>query len=202
MGDTISLSETQIKSMFFVNRYRERKKTEEADQKAQIDYIAEYMSTQKLIKKVNNDIIILPEGLKRIDELQKNQSNSKQAFVAMSFAKEMTDIREAVRQGIEQANYMPRFMDEIEHNKQIIPEMLYEIKQSKFVVAELTGHNNGAYYEAGYAKGLGKEVIHVCRKDTFGADGHFDVAQISTVLWETEAELSERLEKRIKATIK
>ena len=92
-------------------------------------------------------------------------------------------------------------MDEIEHNHQIVPEMLYEIRQARFVIAELTGHNNGAYYEAGYALGLGKDVIHVCKSEQFGTDGHFDVKQVNTVLWDNETELAEKLAKRIKATI-
>ena len=92
-------------------------------------------------------------------------------------------------------------MDEIEHNHQIVPEMLYEIRESRFVIAELTGHNNGAYFEAGYALGFGKEVIQVCNKEKFGEDGHFDVKQINTVLWENQDDLSARLDARIKATI-
>ena len=93
-------------------------------------------------------------------------------------------------------------MDEIEHNHQIVPEMLYEIRQAKFVIAELTGHNNGAYFEAGYALGNGKEVIQLCRKDKFGEDGHFDVKQVNTILWEDTKDLQERLKNRIRATMK
>ena len=97
--------------------------------------------------------------------------------------------------------YGPIFMDEIEHNNQIVPEMLHEIRQSKFVVAEFTKHNNGAYYEAGYAAGLGKEVIHICKKDSFDKGIHFDVKQVNTIIWETEVELTKRLLKRIEAII-
>ena len=92
-------------------------------------------------------------------------------------------------------------MDEIEHNHQIVPEMLYEIREAKFVIAELTGHNNGAYFEAGYALGLGKEVIQICSKSKFGEDGHFDVKQINTILWDDTDDLIKKLVARIKATI-
>ena len=92
-------------------------------------------------------------------------------------------------------------MDEIEYNHLIVPEMLYEIRQAKFVIAELTGHNNGAYYEAGYALGQGKEVIQLCKEETFGTDGHFDVQQINTICWKDEEDLKLRLVNRIKATI-
>lgn len=92
-------------------------------------------------------------------------------------------------------------MDEIEHNHQIVPEMLYQIREARFIVADFTNHNNGAYYEAGYALGLGKEVIHVCNKARFGEDGHFDIKQINTVLWEEPDDLRTKLSARIKATI-
>ena len=119
----------------------------------------------------------------------------------MSFADDMTTVREAIRQAIIKAEYNPIIMDEIKHNNQIIPKMLYEIRQSKFIVAEFTGHNNGAYYEAGYAAGLGKEVIHICKKDSFNVDGHFDIKQKATILWGNEDELTETLYGWIKGTI-
>lgn len=92
-------------------------------------------------------------------------------------------------------------MDEIEHNNQIVPDMLYEIRNARFIVAELTNHNNGAYFEAGYALGIGREVIQVCKKSTFETDGHFDVKQVNSVLWENYDDLTERLVSRIQATI-
>ena len=62
-------------------------------------------------------------------------------------------------------------------------------------------NNNGAYYEAGYAAGLGKEVIHICNDIKFREEGHFDIKQKSAVLWKTEDEIAELLFKRIEATI-
>jgi nucleoside 2-deoxyribosyltransferase len=201
-GSKVHLSNKQVESMFFVKRYSEHgKKISIESLDEQICFISDYMAEQKLIDVSNNTAVILPEGLKRIDELQKNQSSSKQVFVAMSFDPDTKDIREAIRKGIEQAGYVPCFMDEVQHNKQIVPEMLYQIRKSRFVVADLTSHNNGAYYEAGYAAGLGKEVIHICRRDTLKRKGHFDVKQQATILWDKSEEIIEALHKRIKATI-
>jgi len=45
--------------------------------------------------------------------------------------------------------------------------MRVQIRQSRFVISDLTDHNNGAYWEAGYAEGLGKPVIYTCRTDHF-----------------------------------
>ena len=154
------------------------------------------------IQKNKYFVELKPDGWQRLDELQKNASQyARNVFVAMSFAEDMASIRESIKKAITECGYVPRIMDEIEHNHQIVPEMLYEIRQAKFVIAELTGHNNGAYFEAGYALGNGKEVIQLCRKDKFGEDGHFDVKQVNTILWEDTEDLQKRLTNRIKATM-
>lgn len=141
-------------------------------------------------------------GWNRIDELQNLQKpKSKKVFIAMSFADDMIETRETIKKAIVASGYIPRIMDEIEHNHQIVPEMLYEIREARFVIAELTGHNNGAYFEAGYALGIGKDVIQVCSAEKFGTDCHFDVKQINTIIWENQDDLLKRLTNRIKATI-
>lgn len=168
----------------------------------QARFFMEHLANQEYIDYDIATCTLLPGGYSRVDELQKySESASKNVFVAMSFSPDMQEVRESIKSAIFDNGYTPRIMDEIEHNHQIVPEMLYEIRQARFVVAELTGHNNGAYFEAGYALGCGKEVIQICRKDRFGTDGHFDVKQINTILWETTDELRNKLSARIKATI-
>jgi nucleoside 2-deoxyribosyltransferase len=201
IGSVIDLSNEQILSLFLVKRYLLDKENSLEAQILQISTFADYMSEQKFIKKEGNKISLLPEGWKRIDELQKNQTDNKQAFVAIAFSKNMQKTQEAIEDGIRRAGYTPHVMNKSEHNNQIVPEILYQIKQSKFVVAEFSTRNNGVYYEAGYAAGLGKEVIHICKKGEFGKNGHFDIKQKSTVLWEIEDEIAEHLFKRIEATI-
>ena len=39
--------------------------------------------------------------------------------------------------------------------------MRVRIRDAKFVISDLTHGNNGAYWEAGYAEGLGKTVIYI-----------------------------------------
>ncbi|MCL2182125.1 MAG: Lar family restriction alleviation protein [Chitinispirillia bacterium] len=204
-GEYIKLPREKALSAFFIKRYcPDDSNTPKEDTTTSLRFIYKYMLDYGLIEKFADGyetIRILPDGFKRIDEFQKNKSNSKNVFVAMSFDENMKNIRSAIRETITKTGYIPRIMDEIEHNNQIVPEMLHEIRQSKFIIAEFTNHNNGAYYEAGYAAGLGKEVIHVCQKGIFGEKGHFDIKQKATILWETEVDLVEKLCKRIEATI-
>ena len=86
----------------------------------------------------------------------------------------------------------------MQHNDFITPELLKYIRDSKFVVVDLTHQNNGAYFEEGYAIGLGKPVIQLCQKD---AILHFDIAQKNTIMWDTVESIPLMLKNRIVATI-
>lgn len=208
IGDVVKLTYAQTISAFFIKRFDEHGKyLIDSKINNQLTMICDYLDENNFVVGVGVDkdtynIILGPEGWKRVDELQQQRkSESNTVFVAMSFANDMKETRETIKMAITANNYVPRIMDEIEHNHQIVPEMLYEIRESRFVIAELTGHNNGAYFEAGYALGCGKEVIQVCNKEKFSEDGHFDVKQINTVMWENQDDLFARLNARIKATI-
>ena len=207
IGDTVILTMNQFISAMFIKRYDEKLQLlNEQEIVDQTNVFIKYLEKEELLSCLDSKnemhISLTPEGWKRVDELQQqNVKKSNTVFVAMSFADDMKETRETIKNVIIKNDYSPRIMDEIEHNHQIVPEMLYEIRESRFVIAELTGHNNGAYFEAGYALGFGKEVIQVCNKEKFGEDGHFDVKQINTVLWENQDDLSARLDARIKATI-
>jgi len=141
---------------------------------------------------------ITPRGYARIDELQRNTSSGRNVLVAMKFGDDTKPLREAIREGVKSAEYNAIFIDEVQHNDFITPELLKHIRDSKFVVVDLTHKNNGAYFEEGYAMGLGKPVIQLCRE---GIQLHFDIAQKNTIMWTSEEDIPELLRKRIIATI-
>lgn len=145
---------------------------------------------------------ISAEGWKRISNME-HKDVVNQGFMAMAFREETAGISNVFKEVILKCGYEPRRIDEKEHNRQIVPEILFEISRSKFVVVDITYPNYGAYYEAGYAEALGKEVIICCREEEFLGKNkpHFDIAQKSTVVWKDEKELEERLYKRIEATV-
>ncbi|WP_243149308.1 hypothetical protein [Colidextribacter sp. OB.20] len=141
---------------------------------------------------------LTPYGYARIDEIQRYTASGRNVLVAMQFGDETRPLREAIRKGIESAEYHAIFIDEVQHNDFITPELLKYIRDSKFVVVDLTHQNNGAYFEEGYSMGLGKPVIQLCKQ---GVKLHFDIAQKNTIMWETEDDIPELLQKRIIATI-
>ena len=59
-----------------------------------------------------------------------------------------------------------------------------QIRKSRFVIADLTHDNSGAYWEAGFATAVGIPVIYICEKKKFEeVKTHFDTSHWTTVLW-------------------
>ncbi|RPJ97240.1 hypothetical protein CW357_00795 [Rummeliibacillus sp. TYF005] len=144
------------------------------------------------------------DGLKKIihREIIRNRIQIpeilKSVFIAMSFDSDMKDAREKIIEVVRAQGYKPMIIDDKEHNQLIVPQILEEIGNAEFVIADITQHRNGVYYEAGFAQGMGKEVIFTCKDSDFEA-AHFDVKQINTIIWKNVFELENRLEKRIEA---
>lgn len=166
--------------------------------------IYEYLITEKnFLNEINgSDLKITPKGWSQIDSLRQGNPNSQIGFIAMWFHESMKDAWATIENGIRAAGYKPFRVDQKEHNNDITDEIIAGIRGSKFLVADLTGHRNGVYYEAGFAKGLGLEVVWLCRESD-EEDRHFDIRQLSTIFWKEDklAELSKALENRIVATI-
>jgi hypothetical protein len=135
-------------------------------------------------------------------EIQRNlnQNYSRQVFIAMSFAPEMNSAYLAIQKAILELDYIPVRIDKKEHNKEISGEILNEIKNSYFVIADVTGQRNGVYFEAGFAMGHNKPVIWCCSKKEED-NIHFDTRQYNHIFWEDEQQLYEKLKDRILGSI-
>ena len=205
MGYDVLFSDEQIISACFAKRnitgYWEHYETEKEDQ---CEFFVNYLKEQQYIGKYPDitQLSIAPNGYKRIDELQKNNSDNRDVFIAMSFDPKNDNIKEALKIGIKKAGYAPRIMSEEIHGKQIVPMMFRLIRESKLLVMDATDPNLGAYHEAGYALGLGKEVIITCREKEFSDPKnkpHFDIAQKQILVWKDYEDLTVRLSEWIKA---
>lgn len=129
------------------------------------------------------DVFIQEAGWERLDGLRGINLESQQGFVAMWFGEEVNHIySECIAPAIELAGYLPHRVDKKEYADRIDDEIIMQIRRSKFVVADLTGHRGGVYYEAGFAHGLGLKVFFSCRDDHF-KDLHFDIAHYNCIRW-------------------
>jgi len=161
-------------------------------------------------------ISLTHQGFEYAESLISHIPQSDSAFVAMWFSPEMlTAFDTAIKPAIE-SEECGRFkafrVDNHEHNNDITDEIIAGIKACRFMVADMTGYRGGVYYEAGFARGLGKPVIYTCRKDWFdgelSADGqtikeriHFDINHMNIIVWENPNDLKQRIINRIRATI-
>ncbi|SED15147.1 hypothetical protein [Paenibacillus sp. GP183] len=193
-------------------------------------FIMKYLFYDNLVEG-NNDLpgtlTVTAKGLARIYEIEKGINiNPPQAFTAMWFDPSMGYYWEnGFEKAIKACDYFPRRIDSKEHNGKICDEIIVEIRKSKFVICDFTGHRGGVYFEAGYALGMGLPVIWTCQEEWFNKvvdkqieaktiDGqlisviiqderkvHFDIDHYNFIVWKDEVDLFEKLQNRIKATI-
>jgi len=140
--------------------------------------------------------MIEEEGWIEIEKTVK-RNRKKQVFIAMKF-KDMDNIYNTIYRAIEDAKFFPLRIDKKEHINQITNEIQYEISQSGLMVADVTGQNQGVYFEAGYAMGLNIPVIWTCNEKEI-KEIHFDIRQYNTIMWKDENDLYEKLKNRIVA---
>lgn len=144
---------------------------------------------------------VAPAGVIYTEEIGTRRSSSSQGFVAMWFADDMSrPYTEGFAQGIRAAGYDPVRIDGVEHVGKIDDEIIAQIRRSRFIVADFTGHRGGVYFEAGFALGFGLPVVWTCRKDDL-SDLHFDIRQFNTIVWNDPFDLSRKLKNRIEAVI-
>ena len=140
-------------------------------------------------------------GWKRVQPFPQTGGILGQCFVAMWFADEVrAAYDEGIKPAIIKAGCTPIRIDQKEHNNEIPDEIMAEIRNSQFMVADFTGQRLGVYYEAGFAMGLGRKVIWCCRKDQIDRL-HFDTNHKNHIAWQSPEDLQNRLYTRIRATI-
>ncbi|WP_196607174.1 hypothetical protein [Pectinatus frisingensis] len=174
------------------------------EKKEQIDGMFNILKKMVFLDGEQQLFTFTPKGWEKIDSLQRYKK-SKTAFIAMSFDWEnkefpIKECKDLIKKAVIKAGYEPCIISEHQHNKSIPQEIENEIKKASFVITDLTTQNKGAYYEAGVAKGLGKEVIFTCHENDFN-NIHFDTKQINTIKWSDKNTFVDDLYKRIKFTI-
>jgi len=119
-------------------------------------------------------------------------------FVAMPFAKRYSTVYSRyIKTAVRRAGYNCVRVDEVTHNRPI-QEVIFElVEKSKLVVFLADGENPNAYYEAGFADAMGKEVVIVA--DSL-ATLKFDVANRHSITYGGNLQkLSTRLESKLRA---
>jgi hypothetical protein len=129
---------------------------------------------------------LTPTGWLRVEELKRAHVASRYAFFARKFDNPDLDrvFNECLRPAIAATGYELRTVTQRAGLVDAVIED--EIRRCRFLIADLSDDNPGAYWEAGFAEGLGKPVIYVCRAKVGTEDKrtHFDANHRHTVRWD------------------
>jgi hypothetical protein len=138
-------------------------------------------------------------GWQKYEELQRSIKDSRKAVVAMEFQSlERAEVNyffqtklldEYLVPAVKKTGYdLANALRSEPMAGNIHSRLEVEIRNARFVVAELSHHNNGAYWEAGFARGLDKPVIYMYNKEVGGSDKppHCDVRSDHYITWEQD----------------
>jgi hypothetical protein len=116
--------------------------------------------------------------------------SGKVGFIAMKFGDTVLDqlVAEIVKPAVKkEIGYDVVDMRDVARAGIIDNIMRAQIRDSAFVLVDLTHDNSGAYWEAGYAEGLGKPIIYLCEKSKIDqAKTHFDTNHCTTITWSSD----------------
>lgn len=144
------------------------------------------------------------DGWKQYEAEKRGQFGGNYGFIAMQFNDPNLEafVQEVVKPTVkENTGYDLVDMRDVSQAGVIDNIMRVQIRDAAFVIAELSHDNLGAYWEAGYAEGLGKPVIYICEQKKFDEKGtHFDTNHCTTVFWNRDND--EDFKKELIATIR
>ena len=169
-----------------------------------LDYLQEMGWVHRDKEDIDSMYEITVKGHAHVAE-QVTKRDLSQCFVAMWFDNSMDSAYEAgIKKAVEECGYKPLRIDRKKDVNKIDDEIIAEIRRSRFLVADFThdekGDRGAVYYEAGFAYGLGLEVIYSCRKSPKN-DLNFDTRQYHHILWENPDDLRKQLRDRIRARV-
>ena len=128
-------------------------------------------------------------GWERYEALKRGEVAENRGFMAMKFDDPDLDpfVDKVVKPAVKDIGYDLVDMRDVARAGIIDNIMRAQIRDSAFVIVDLTHDNSGAYWEAGYAEGLGKPVIYICERTKFEeASTHFDTNHCTTVPWSSD----------------
>jgi hypothetical protein len=152
-------------------------------------------------------------GWQRYEAIKHAQApRSRRAFMAMNFGDAELDrvVETCFKPAVERAGFELRLLTDGQTAGLIDDQLRVALRTSRFVIADLTHGNNGAYWEAGYAEGLDRPVIYSCRENVWNdrdeqgrSKVHFDTHHRNTIIWNTEnlQDAATRLTAMIRVTL-
>jgi len=135
-------------------------------------------------------------GWEQYEDEKRGMVSGNYGFIAMKFGdyKLETLVRDTIKPKVGQDTGYEVIDVRDRSRAGVIDNILREqIRDAAFVLVDLSHDNNGAYWEAGYAEGLGKPVIYICEQKKFDQTRtHFDTNHCTTIMWGEDDDLFAR----------
>lgn len=146
-------------------------------------------------------------GWERYTELKRTNLQSRTAFMAMKFGDAALNrvIRECFKPAVIRTGFELRLLTDEQPAGLIDDQMRAAILSARFLIADLTHGSFGAYWEAGFAEGLGLPVIYTCEAARWAtSQTHFDTNHMHTIIWDESKlkEAGDALTATIRATLR
>jgi len=145
------------------------------------------LSQRLLSDIVMQDVNLSLQGWERYEAEKKGQISGTHGFIALKFNDPVLDpfLVDHIKPAVSEIGYDLFDMRDVSKAGVIDNLLRMQIRDSAFVLVDLTHENAGAYWEAGFAEGLGKPVLYICEKNKFDErKTHFDTNHCTTVLWD------------------
>jgi hypothetical protein len=158
---------------------------------AELGWLLEQPISQDLIQKRNLHaeklfLRLTMAGWGRHEELKRRHVASRKVLMAMKFGDEELDhvFSTCFVPAVSRTGFQLFRATDNQPAGLIDDQLRVALRTSKFVIADLTHENNGAYWEAGFAEGLGRPVIYTCKQAVWNSNSsHFDTNHLTTVVW-------------------
>ena len=124
----------------------------------------------------------------------KQMARGTSIFVVMSFNRESDETYKVIDRVCAEFKFRANRTDKTNHSSRIFSKIVEGIRESAYVIADVTEGGPNVYFELGYAEALGKTVIVVAEE---GTELPFDARDLPTIFWSNHADLRSSLQERL-----
>jgi predicted RNA-binding Zn-ribbon protein involved in translation (DUF1610 family) len=129
-------------------------------------------------------------GWNRYELLKRGQVESRRVLMAMKFNTpelndpQLDELVNIFRPAVKRSGF--ELYTLVDGPAGLIDDQLrVALRTSRFIIADLTHASRGAYWESGFAEGLGRPVIYTCRRKEWDEEKtHFDTNHLRTIVWD------------------
>jgi nucleoside 2-deoxyribosyltransferase len=157
------------------------------------EYLSGILANGKLQSKLLHVDLTL-KGWELYEKEKRGKFGGNYGFIAMKFDDEILDpfVNQVIKPLVkEKLKFDIVDLRDVSEAGVIDNIMRERIRDAAFVLVDLSHGNRGAYWEAGYAEGLGKPVLYLCEKSSFHNNDtkpHFDTNHCTTVMWSKDGD--------------